>query len=288
MLQRPQDKGRSAPVTMGTFVSTIGLLGLLFGLRWCLAHARIAAVRAGRRRGGGRGHFLRRTDRAVGDRVLLAVCAAGTAVTLLFDVRWACWVAVAIAGPAALVVGRVIEDQRVRRFEAEAMAVLEALRGFLRSGALSPPAALARIGNVGRGDGADRLRSRLATLDDGESFERALRRFARKLGASPVAATFAAIAEAAQSGLPLLPLLDRALPELRTQALADEKLRAVRGRAVAQAAVASLVPWGLAALVAASSPEPLLSDGPVLVARMLAVALEIAGIALAWRLTCFR
>ena len=269
-------------------ISIVGFVGAIFGLRWCLALARLASLDAGRRRGSGRGHFLRRADRRVADRVLLAVCVAGGAGAILFEIAWAPWLAIAVAGPAILVSGLVLETRRVRRFEEEAMAVLEALRGFLRSGALSPPAALARIGKVGQGSGADRLRSRLATLDDGESFERALRRFARKLGASPVASTFRAIAEASQGGLPLLPLLDRALPELRTQALADEKLRGVRARAVAQAAVASLVPWGLAALVTATSPEPLPSDGWVAVARLAAVVLEASGIFLAWRLTCFR
>lgn len=273
---------------MATVGWIFGWVGLLFGLRWLFAVSRVAALRAGRRRGGARGHFWRPSDRRLRDRVFLAVCAAGVLGLVLFDWRWAPWVSVAAAGPLVSFAGWAFDAGRARRLEAEAMTVLEALRGLLRSGALSPPAALARIGQVASGEGGTRLRSRLATLDDGDSFERALRRFARKLGDAPVAGTFLAIAEASQAGLPLVPLLERALPELRAEALAAEKLRAVRGRAVAQAAVASLVPWGLVALLQASSTEPLPSDGWVAVARSLAVVLEVGGLACAWRMTSFR
>jgi Flp pilus assembly protein TadB len=273
---------------VATLFSIFGFLALFFGLRWLLAAARWGSLVAGRRRGRRRGHFLGRDDRRFGDAVVAAVAIVGAVVVARGGAGWVPWLAAAVAGPSAMLVGWGLEAHRARRFEGEAMAVLEALRGLLRSGALSPPAALARIGASGDGAGARRLRTRLAALDDGESFDGTLRRFARKLDGKPVAEAFLAVADASRAGLPVLPMLDRALPELRARALAEEKLRAVRSRTVAQAVVAALVPWCLAALMAASSPEPWPSDGRVTAARLLALSLEIAGIAVAWRLTCFR
>lgn len=269
-------------------ITAIGFLGAVFGLRWLLAAARLASLGATRQRGRGRGHFFGREDRRRADRVFLAVVVVGAVAAILFRWRWAPWASVALAGPASLTSAFLLDRRRARRFEADALSVLEALRGLVRSGAMSPPAALARIGRLGENHGNRRLRSRLQAIDRGETFEGALRRFARKLGDSPVAATFRAVAEASQAGLPILAMLDRALPELRAQALADEKLRAVRARAVAQAVIASLVPWGLSWLFVATDAGVSASNDFVLTTRLLALALEGFGIAVAWRLTCFR
>jgi len=139
--------------------------------------------------------------------------------------------------------------------EDSALVFFRGLQGLLKAG-FSLPVSLFRLCQSVDSAFARRLRRSLEGFDRGRSLSECLGRFRHRTGLSQAGLCLDVLERAHGRGLSLGPFLDRVLPWLESEARDRKRIDEARKSALAQACLASLLPWAVAAFASGSFRGP--------------------------------
>ncbi len=195
---------------------------------------------------------------------------------------WA--IAVLVFGLVALEGMRRFRAQALKaRFENTGLHFLHGLRGLLASG-LDLSSALNRLSQIQSTPFSGALSRSLGRFDGGRTFGGCLDHFQLLIPDKLMAACFKSLHLAYSEGAALLPLLDKTLLLLESQTQRKRRILDFERAALAQAAVALVMPWGLWAFMRVMNPEFGGLRAPLVCAVIVA---EGVGLWLVRRLSCF-
>jgi Flp pilus assembly protein TadB len=145
----------------------------------------------------------------------------------------------------------VVRARQERALESSALTFFHGLQGLLRVG-ISLPAALFRLSSAVDSPFTARLRVTLEGFERGRSLSACLDRLRARAGLAQTGLCLDILEEAHRKGLTLGPFLDRVLPWLEAESRDRERILGARRGALAQGVLVSVLPWGVAVLLAGS------------------------------------
>jgi len=151
------------------------------------------------------------------------------------------------------------------------------------------PVALFRLAEQVPGPLSEALLPSLARYERGVPFAACLRRVGQRVPLGRLGPILRLLCTSYESGLAILPLLDRALPVLEAERRCSERVRDLRRGAAAQILVVSVIPWLILAFLVTVHPAalPAATGSQGRLALMCALGLELAGALVVWRASRF-
>ena len=172
-----------------------------------------------------------------------------------------------------------------RRLGEEALSFLYQLRGMLLTGR-SLPTVIQEMAGGAETAFAGELGRLLVRFEGGKDLRTAFQVFLKRNHLGNLSIAFSLLLEAHQNGLPLLPVLDRFVPDFEETLQFQRRVFELRSSAIAQGLWIAAIPWFLLAVLFFFQPELRSSSAPSVIAA--GVAWQIAGLFALWRVSCFR
>jgi Flp pilus assembly protein TadB len=189
-----------------------------------------------------------------------------------------------VSGLVGLELRRVLRAQALRtQFERAGLQFLYGLRGLLASG-LDLSTALNRLSQIQATPFSGAFGRSLGRFEGGRTLGGCLNHFQSQIPDKLMAVCFSSLHLAYSEGAALLPLLDKTLAILESQSQRKRRILDFERSALAQAAVALVMPWGLWAFMRVMNPDTGALNGGLV---GVVIAAEGIGLCLVRRLSCF-